>query len=399
MSHEKQPQQATMLVVEDEERSRRLLEAMLTSLGYACRTAADGREALDVIGPDIDLVLSDVMMPRMNGFEFVKELRRLPRYAELPVIMTTALSGKEDRLTAVEAGANDFVSKPLDRLELKIRIASLLKIKHAQDARKQMLRDTVKGSVQMLADVLAVLKPDVYGRVARRAPLIRRTARLVGDPSPWFTETAALLNSLGSVVLAEELLRRMTEQNELLDDNKLHSEQTMLSVQMVSRIPRLEPVAEIIAYAEKGYDGSGQPRDDDRKGDDLPLGSRVIRAVTDYDHHRAGGLKALEALAKLKEHPAPYDPAVLEALRKALGEISTLVEVQVPITELVDGMIMAHDLFVEMNGKPEKLMMKGQEVNAAVREYLSSYHRHTPIKGLIRVLAPNDGEDDLRQSA
>jgi PAS domain S-box-containing protein len=125
-----------ILVVDDEERNRDLLELMLEALGYECEMARNGLEALERMNPGIDLLLLDVRMPDIDGFEVARRIRSHPEYSDTPIIMVTFLTGKEDRLAAVMAGANDFISKPIDKVELRVRIASLLKMKEAQDAVK-----------------------------------------------------------------------------------------------------------------------------------------------------------------------------------------------------------------------------------------------------------------------
>ncbi len=127
-----------ILIVDDELLNRELLEDYTTILGYEAESAAGGREALEkVIADSYDLVLLDIMMPGLDGIETAKKIREIYTAADLPIIMVTALSGREDRLRAVEAGANDFIVKPVDRVELKIRTASQLRMKKMQDKVKQ----------------------------------------------------------------------------------------------------------------------------------------------------------------------------------------------------------------------------------------------------------------------
>ncbi len=126
-----------ILIVDDEEHNRDLLQAILEASGYVCETARDGREALNILRPDIDLVLLDVMMPGMDGFQVTRMIREDPVCGDIPIIIVTVLADKEDRLKAVKAGASDFVSKPIDKLELTVRMSSLLKMKEAQDAIKR----------------------------------------------------------------------------------------------------------------------------------------------------------------------------------------------------------------------------------------------------------------------
>ncbi len=114
-----------ILVVDDELFNRELLEGLLESFGYETVTAENGAEALEKLDDSIDLALLDVMMPVMDGFAVARYIRAHETLSQLPIVMATALSGKEDRLTAVEAGANDFVTKPIDRTELRVRLTSL----------------------------------------------------------------------------------------------------------------------------------------------------------------------------------------------------------------------------------------------------------------------------------
>ncbi len=136
-----------ILVVDDEPRNCNLLKGMLESLNLESVLALNGCEALEKVRDGIDLVLLDVVMPDMDGFEVVRRIRADPDVEDIPVVMVTVLSGKEHRLQAVKAGANDFISKPVDRLELRVRLDSLLRMKEALDALKEhrsVLETTVK---------------------------------------------------------------------------------------------------------------------------------------------------------------------------------------------------------------------------------------------------------------
>jgi PAS domain S-box-containing protein len=126
-----------ILIVDDEPKNQRLIKDFLEVLGHSSEPANDGLEALEKLKSGFDLVLLDIMMPGMDGFEVVRHIRKNPQLADIPVIMVTVLDDKETRLMAVEAGANDFINKPIDRLEFSVRIESLLRMKDAQDAIKK----------------------------------------------------------------------------------------------------------------------------------------------------------------------------------------------------------------------------------------------------------------------
>ncbi|MDH3676053.1 MAG: response regulator, partial [Anaerolineae bacterium] len=120
---------STILIVDDEPTARRTLRALLLNQGYDLAVAANGTEALDMaaeLRPDV--ILLDVMMPEMDGFEVCRRLRAGPELAEVPIIMVTALDDRGSRLEAIEAGADDFVSKPFDRVELRARVQATARL-------------------------------------------------------------------------------------------------------------------------------------------------------------------------------------------------------------------------------------------------------------------------------
>jgi signal transduction histidine kinase len=124
----------TILIVDDEEVNIRLIKGMLAPENYNLISALSGSEALSVLASNRpDLILLDVMMPVMDGFETCKTIKQDNITKIIPVLMITALSEKEHRLKALDCGADDFLSKPVDRTELKIRVKSLLRIKEYHD--------------------------------------------------------------------------------------------------------------------------------------------------------------------------------------------------------------------------------------------------------------------------
>ncbi len=130
---------ATILVVDDEPRNVRLLADILMVTGYQVITAASGREALaKVEGNHVHLVLLDVIMPDLNGYEVCKTIRANKATELLPVVMVTALDGRADRIRGIEAGADDFLSKPIDQVELLARVKNLLRVgQQTEQIRKQ----------------------------------------------------------------------------------------------------------------------------------------------------------------------------------------------------------------------------------------------------------------------
>ena len=126
-----------ILIVDDQLQSIELFEAYLVPQGYEIVKAANGEEALGKLsGNQIDLIMMDVMMPGMDGFEVARRVRQENTYCWLPIILVTALRETEDRVKGIEAGCDDFLSKPVDKMELLARVRSLVKVKDYYDLMK-----------------------------------------------------------------------------------------------------------------------------------------------------------------------------------------------------------------------------------------------------------------------
>jgi adenylate cyclase len=161
---------AKILVVDDVEKNVRLLADVLTFKGYTVVTAAGGREALETVERERpDLVLLDVMMPDINGYDVCRKIRDNPATTALPVVMVTALDPTQERVKGIEAGADDFVTKPINQAELLARVRSLLRVKS-------------------LYDQLADLNRTLEGRVKEQVTELERLSRLKRFFSPQLAE-------------------------------------------------------------------------------------------------------------------------------------------------------------------------------------------------------------------
>jgi adenylate cyclase len=155
-----------ILVVDDLAQNVRLLEAVLSPKGFRVAAASSGEQALDVLSKERpDVVVLDILMPGMDGYEVCRRIRQDPGTAFLPVIMITA-SGEEEKIRAIEAGADDFVSKPFDQAELLARVRSLIRIKRYHD------------TIEHQADELAGWNRELEQRVQDQIEQLERVSRL-----------------------------------------------------------------------------------------------------------------------------------------------------------------------------------------------------------------------------
>ncbi|HHT9107032.1 MAG TPA: HD domain-containing phosphohydrolase [Candidatus Wunengus sp. YC63] len=300
-----------ILVVDDDEQNRELLVAMLEALGYETEVAVDGFDALGKLGLDIDLVLLDVMMPGMDGFEVTRKIRSTPPYSDLPVVMVTALTSKEDRVRAVEVGANDFISKPVDKTELTVRTVSLLKMKEHQDTIKQYQKELEDKVEKRTADLRAVLseKIDAHRRIYQAhldtinrlviaaeykdedtADHIKRMSSYCAllakalKLTPQEIEVlyyASSMHDVGKIGIPDHILLKPGKHNP--EEWEIMKQHTTIGGYILDNSPsELLQSGEIIALSHhEKWDGSGYPKG--LSGENIPLLGRIC-AVTDvYD--------------------------------------------------------------------------------------------------------------------
>ena len=130
----------TVLVVDDNQQNLELLQVYLEDVDCQSIPAYDGPEALDIIAKNPpDLILLDVMMPKMSGFEVCRRIKNDPKTSDIPVIMVTALNEFGDIERAIDSGTDDFLSKPVNKLELLTRVKTMLKLKHLSDKLERTL--------------------------------------------------------------------------------------------------------------------------------------------------------------------------------------------------------------------------------------------------------------------
>ena len=129
-----------LLIADDNQQNRELLEAYLIEEGYEIVMATNGQETLDLVADQQpDLILLDIMMPRLSGYEVCQQLKDAAATTDIPILMVTALNEMGDIERAVAAGCDDFLTKPVNRLELTTRVRSLLRVRHLTNERDRLL--------------------------------------------------------------------------------------------------------------------------------------------------------------------------------------------------------------------------------------------------------------------
>jgi putative two-component system response regulator len=266
-----------VLVVDDKIDTVLLLRELLTSRGYSVHTAGNAEEAQLAI-PKVrpDLILLDVIMPGKSGYELCRELKADPNTRLIPIIMITGLSDRDDRIRGIEAGADDFLSKPLYPEELFARVRSLLKLKEFTDE-----LDNAEAVIFSLA--LGVEARDPYtgdhcARLARYASDLGQHLRMDYD-SLVALKRGGYLHDLGKVSIPDRILRK--DSGLSADEWSIMKEHPVIGEKICEPLRSLRNVLPIIRSHHEHWNGSGYP--DGLKGNDIPLLARVLQVVDIYD--------------------------------------------------------------------------------------------------------------------
>ena len=175
--------ESRILIVDDEPAGREVLEGLLSTEPYQLTFAGTGSEALAALDNEPpDLVLLDVMMPELDGFEVCRRIRRQDRLRELPIILVTALDDRASRLTGLDAGADDFVSKPFDRLELRARVRTVTRLNRYRSILEERARvaESYEQAVDGWMRALDLRDRETEGHTQRVTSLTVALARAAG---------------------------------------------------------------------------------------------------------------------------------------------------------------------------------------------------------------------------
>ncbi len=276
--------ESTVLIVNDEEVVRETLACVLGAEGYALAFAADGLEALEQatrLRPD--LILLDVRMPGLDGFEVCRRLRADSALAEVPILMITVLSDRRSRLTAIEAGADEFLSRPFDWDEVRWRIRTILglnRYRKLQDAYRELSEaydETMAGWIR----ALDLRDHETEGHTQRVTDLTVRLARELGlaETALVHVRRGALLHDIGKIGVPDAILRKP---GPLTDEEiRIMREHPTHAYEMLKAITFLRPALDIPHCHHERWDGQGFPRG--LSGEDIPLPARIFAVVDVWD--------------------------------------------------------------------------------------------------------------------
>jgi putative two-component system response regulator len=268
---------ARILVVDDNALNRQFLTDELVDEGYLVTDAEDGEEALAKVAAESpDLILLDIMMPKLDGYEVCRRLKSDDQTILIPVVMVTALKATEERIKGIEAGADDFLSKPYNRLELLTRVRSLLKLKRHTDELEHA--ETVLFSLALSVEAKDPYTNGHCDRLARYSVALGRKLGLPADQLKAL-HRGGILHDLGKIAVPESILLKPGPLTDA--ERAVMREHPAIGERICRPLKSLRLVLPIIRHHHERWDGSGYP--DGLAGETIPLTARTLQVVDIYD--------------------------------------------------------------------------------------------------------------------
>jgi putative two-component system response regulator len=271
------PRRSRVLVADDTESIRALYQKLLATDGHEVIAVADGEAALLAVQEHHpDVVLLDVTMPRLDGLEVCRRLKSDPATRLTPVVLVTGLSDLQDRIKGIEAGADEFLSKPVHPLELRARVGSLSRMKHLLDA-----LDSAEAAFMTLALTIEARDPTTSGhceRLAKHAVALGK-ALGVGETDLEALHRGGYLHDVGKVGIPDAVLLKKGPLTPV--EFELMKKHPDIGDSLCAPLQSLRSVRPIIRCHHERLDGSGYPQG--LRGDEVPLLAQIVGIADVYD--------------------------------------------------------------------------------------------------------------------
>jgi putative two-component system response regulator len=274
---EARPLGPAILVVDDEQANRELLVRLLTTHGYSVESVGDGEAALTALDDKLpDLILLDVQLPGISGFDVCREIKQRPATRLTPVVLVTGLQARQHKIQGIQAGADDFLSKPFDREELIARVGSLVRLKRYTDE-----LESAESVILSLALTVEARDPYTEGHCQRLAGYARALGvRLhLHDNELAALQRGGYLHDVGKIGVSDLVLQKPSRLT--AEEYEAMKQHTVIGERLCGELRSLEAVRPIVRHHHERRDGSGYP--DRLRGDDISLLAQIVAIADTYD--------------------------------------------------------------------------------------------------------------------
>lgn len=376
-----------ILFVDDEPR---VLEGFRRQLrgSYELAFAESGDEALqriDQSGP-FAAIVSDMRMPGMNGIELLRKARE-----RSPDSVRIMLTGNADQSTAMDAVNRGqifrFLTKPCPAQSLEMAIGAAVDQYKLITAERELVERTLAGSVKTLVEILSLAAPAAFSRALLLRDWSRRLGKRLEVNDLWKLDVAATLSQIGWITVPAPTLRKVLAQEKLSEaESDIVRSVPETGARMVRNIPRLDGVADIIAYQDKGYDGSGPPSES-VAGEAIPIGARILKVLSDGLRVGDGSLSP-DAFDTLASRGRIYDPRILAVARELVAGNAETAKAERSVINASLGVLIPGDLLLDdiAFDSGELALCKGSRLSEVTIARLVNHGKLQHYDKTIRVL-------------
>ncbi len=325
-----------VLVVDDDEGARALYAELLSQQSLEVVTFPDGQSALEKFSEyHPDLVLMDVRMPKLSGIDACWRLKQDPDSRLVPVILVTGLSDTEDRVRGIEAGADDFLSKPVNRAELLARVRSLLNLKAYTDELER-----AESVLFALARSIEGKDPYTKGHCERLSSLSSKLGERIGISREEIQalRRAGIVHDIGKVAVPDSILlkpARLTPEERLIMQSH-----AVIGERICAPLKAFRLVLPIIRHHHEKMDGTGYP--DGLRGEHIPLTARILQITDVYDalrterpYKQALSIEETFEVMQMEVEKGWWDPKLFLQFKAMIQEERIPAESTVEAAELV----------------------------------------------------------------
>jgi response regulator RpfG family c-di-GMP phosphodiesterase len=359
-----------ILLVDDEPN---VLDALRRQLRrqFTVETAVGAAKGLFALGQcePFEVIVSDYLMPGINGAEFLAAARKAAPNATR--MLLTGHADLADAAATVNRGqVFRMLVKPVDQDAMAAALRDCVAQHRLVVSERELLEETLHGSVKALMDVLSLASPAAFGRATRMRRVTSAILDHVEADDQWAIEMAVMMSQLGVISLPPAVADKLDTNADLSPaEQAMVDRLPAVAAELISPIPRLAPVAEAIRLSRKGFDGSGDPQDR-ISGAQIPFAARVLRLVQDHDALLANGLSPVMSLATLNSGSQLYDPALVAALSAAVAAAGTDTIRAVQLADLESGMVLANAV---TSRSGVRLVNAGHEVTISLMTRLRNF--------------------------
>lgn len=346
---------------------------------YDIVTASSGREALEKMKTDgpFAVVISDMRMPEMDGIQLLKEIKDL-----YPETVRMMLTGNADQETATEAVNQGqifrFLTKPCPVALLTTSIALAVRQYRLITAEKQLLDETLNGTVKVLSELLSFAKPTAFSSVSRVRAMVMDIARALGLDSLWQMDIAVLLSQIGCVTLPNELLSKVYSGIELSpEEEEMYLNHPKIAGRLLEHIPRMESVAFIIEHQLQEYSVYAERSEYVEDEEELCLAAQILKAAFAYDLLMFRGKSHEEVIRDMSHAHDVYNPSVVKRITKVRYDDTSQEVLSIRVQDLAVGMVVEQEIIAK-NGT--LLAPRGQELTWPVLQGLLNFSRKVGVK-------------------